>query len=65
MHNTIRVAALCTRTLDTAPIISVPGDLRAEVEQGKAWRLAAGHLAEWTEVHEKRIQRELELIELK
>lgn len=63
--NTIRAAALCTRTLDTAPIISVPGDLRAEVEAGKADRLAAGHIAEWTEVHEARIQRELELIELK
>lgn len=63
--NTIAAAALCTRTLDTAPIISVPGDLRAEVEAGKAWRLAAGHIVEWTEVHEARIRRELELIELK
>jgi len=63
--NTIAVAARACRTLDTAPIIRVPGDLRAEVENGKAWRLAAGHLPEWTEVHEARIQRELELIELK
>jgi len=64
-ENTRNAAGRACRRLDTAPIISVPGDLRAEVERGKAERLAAGHLSEWTDVHEARIQRELELIELK
>lgn len=65
VRNTHEVANSACRTLDTAPIIQFPGDLRAEVERGKAERIAAGHIAEWTEVHEARIQRELGLIELK
>lgn len=65
VRGTHEAAARCTRKLDTAPIISVPGDLRTEVARGREYRLSRGHIAEWTEVHEARVQRELELIELK
>lgn len=51
--------------LRTAPLIHVEGDLRALAETGKAERLAKGHIAEWTDVYEQRLQRELELIALK
>jgi hypothetical protein len=65
VRGTHEAAAKACRTLDTAPIISVPGDLRAEVEAGRQWRLEKGHIAEWTDVHAARVARELELIESK
>lgn len=51
--------------LRKAPIISVPGDLRELVKQGKSERLARGHIKKWTKVYEDRLKRELALIEEK
>lgn len=51
--------------LQTAPLIHVPGDLRALAEEGKAERLRKGHIAEWTAEYEERLQRELEVIAMK
>ena len=51
--------------LKAAPIISVPGDLRALVEDGRKMRLARGHIKEWSGEYQARLERELELIEAK
>jgi DNA polymerase III alpha subunit len=51
--------------LPFAPIIQVPGHLPSLVEEGKAYRLAAGHLEEWNEVYQQRLERELAMIEQK
>lgn len=59
------IAERCAGSLPSAPIISVQGDLRRLVEQGRIERLRLGHIAEWTEVHEARVQRELEVIAAK
>lgn len=48
--------------LAAAPIIHVPGDFVGEVMQGKAYRLAAGHIKEWTPEYEARLRRELQMI---
>lgn len=48
-----------------APIIRVDGDLPALCERGKQSRLKRGHIREWTQEYEARLQRELELIKQK
>jgi len=51
--------------LATAPLIRFDGDLRALAEEGKRGRLKRGHIAEWTEEYELRLQHELRIIEEK
>lgn len=51
--------------LQKAPLISVPGDLRALVKAGIKHRLERGHLAAWTPEYEARAERELSMIEEK
>lgn len=51
--------------LRKAPIISVPGDLRAVVEEGRQYRLKARHLREWTLEYQARLERELAMIDEK
>lgn len=63
--NTIAAAARCATELPKAPLIKVKGDLRAEVEKGRQYRLAAGHIRAWTPEHEARVAHELRLIEEK
>jgi len=48
-----------------APIIEVPGNLRKLVLDGKRFRLARGHIKEWTDEYEQRLQRELKMIKEK
>lgn len=48
-----------------APIISVRGNLRALTLKGKTDRLRRGHIKEWTQVYEDRLQRELAMIKEK
>lgn len=48
--------------LRKAPLISVPGDIRELVESGRQYRLERGHIAEWTEEYQARLERELALI---
>ncbi len=62
LYYTHEAAERAASALPFAPIIHLDGDLRAEVEAGKQERLRLGHIAEWTEVHEARIQRELDMI---
>lgn len=59
------IAARCAGALPTAPMIHVEGDLRRLVEEGRLERLRLGHIAEWTEAHEARVRRELEVIAAK
>jgi DNA-directed DNA polymerase III PolC len=56
------IAERCACKLPAAPIINFDGDLRALTEAGKAERIALGHIAEWTEEYERRMQRELAMI---
>jgi hypothetical protein len=63
VNNTIEVAERCASKLPVAPIIHIPGDLRAMAEEGKQRRLALGHISEWTQEYEDRLQRELKAIE--
>lgn len=66
VKNTIRAAEEASGCrVRTAPIIEVPGDLRALVMKGKAERLARGHIKVWTDVYEQRLVRELDLIKAK
>jgi len=63
VSNTIAAAAAASGCrLHRAPLISVPGDLRALVTAGKAERLASGQIKAWTDEYEARLKRELELI---
>ena len=66
VKNTQQAAEMCTGLqLRQAPIISVNGDIRAAVELGRRSRLERGHIAQWTEEYQARINRELDLIEEK
>ena len=56
---------LWTGELPTAPIISVEGDLRALTEEGRQYRLREGHIKDWTEEYQQRLDRELDMIEQK
>jgi len=62
LRNAHDIAASCASELPRAPLIKVDGDLRALAEEGKARRLALGHLDSWPEHYEARLQRELEMI---
>ena len=65
VNNTHEVAERCAGALPTAPIIHVDGDLRALAEGGRQRRLQLGHLPEWPQLYEDRLQRELSAIEAK
>jgi DNA polymerase III alpha subunit len=60
--STNEAAERCASELTTAPLIHYPGDLRAMSLVGKAYRLAAGHIAAWTDEYEARLERELKMI---
>lgn len=49
-------------TLPTAPIITVEGNLWSLVEEGKKYRLNAGHIDTWSTEYEDRMQREMDMI---
>lgn len=49
--------------LPQAPIIQVPGDLRAMAYAGRDRRLKLKHIAKWTKEYEDRLERELRAIE--
>lgn len=51
--------------LNKAPIIHTEGDMVAWARAGQAKRLAAGHIAEWTDAYEERLQEEIRQIQLK
>lgn len=63
--STFDAAAQASSDLPRAEIIRVAGDLRAEVRAGIEYRLARGHIREWTPDHQARVDRELQLIEEK
>ena len=65
VKNTHEVAERCAGALPTAPIIQVAGDLRALAEEGRQRRLRLGHLPDWPQLYEDRLQRELAAIEQK
>ena len=65
VRNTHEVAERCADKLLTAPIIEVAGDLRALAEAGRRYRLDSGHLPDWPQMYEDRLQRELAAIEAK
>ena len=48
--------------LRRAPIINVPGDLLQMAVAGRDYRLAKGHIKEWTNEYHARFEREMELI---
>jgi DNA polymerase III alpha subunit len=61
--NTMEVAErLRGVKLRQAPIINVPGDLAALIEEGRKYRLAAGHLKDWTPAYQQRLEREISMI---
>lgn len=64
--NTHEVAERCSGLkLARAPMICVDGDLRELVEAGRKYRLERGHIAQWTEEYQARLERELDLIKQK
>lgn len=63
--NTREVVERCATKLASAPLIHFPGDLTALARAGQEVRLRLGHIAEWTEVYEARLLRELAMIEKK
>lgn len=65
VKNTHEVAERCAGALLTAPLIHVEGDLRALAEEGRQRRLRLGHLPDWPQEYEDRLQRELTAIEAK
>jgi DNA polymerase III alpha subunit len=65
VRNTWDAAATATAELPKAPMIRAEADLWALVREGQAYRLAAGHIEEWTEEREARVQREMSVIAAK
>jgi len=66
LSNTRDVAAeLAGKDLPKAPLISLDGDLIALAREGQASRLKRGHIAEWTQAYEDRLQEEIKQIQLK
>jgi len=65
INNADEIAERCSSELLTAPLIKVVGDLRELSLEGKEERLTLGHIAEWTDVYERRLQRELDMIATK
>ena len=51
--------------LREAPIISVPGNLAELVEEGRKMRLSRGHIADWSDAYQSRLERELAMIKQK
>lgn len=62
VFNTHEVAERCAGKLQQAPLIHFTGDLRQLVLEGKATRLALGHIDVWTPEYEARMERELAMI---
>ena len=62
VYNVGEVAERCASTLPQAKIIRFDGDLTAMTQEGKAMRLALGHISAWTDEYEARMQHELLLI---
>jgi DNA polymerase III alpha subunit len=60
--NVHEVAARCATALPQAKLIRFDGDLNAMAREGQQMRLALGHIAEWTDEYEARMQRELAMI---
>lgn len=65
IYNTFAIAEQCTIELAKAPIINVPGDLRAMCSEGARSRVERGHIAEWNETYAMRLKTELEQIQAK
>ena len=61
-NNVHEIAERCASTLPQAKLIHFDGDLIAMAQQGKQMRIALGHIAEWTDEYEQRLQHELVLI---
>lgn len=53
---------LSGRKLRQAPMVHVVGDLPPLVEAGRKYRLNAGHIREWTQAYQDRLEREMALI---
>lgn len=65
IRNTREVAEMCANELPKAPIIQVPGDLRAMAYAGRDRRIRLGHIANWDKVYDDRLERELLAVEAK
>lgn len=61
-NNVHEIAERCASTLPQAKLIQFDGDLIALAQQGKQMRIALGHITEWTDEYEQRLQRELAMI---
>lgn len=61
-NNVHEIVERCASTLPKANLIHFDGDLIALAQQGKQMRIALGHIAEWTDEYEQRMQRELAMI---
>lgn len=62
VNNVHEIAERCASTLQQAKLIHFDGDLTALAAEGKTLRIKLGHIAEWTEEYEQRLQRELAMI---
>lgn len=62
VRGTREAAERCATKLTKASVISVPGDIRVLVEEGRRARLASGRIAAWTPEYAARLERELRLI---
>jgi DNA-directed DNA polymerase III PolC len=66
LNNTEAVANLCSgNKLKAAPIINVAGDLSELVLKGKEYRISQGHIKDWTQEYQERLERELAMIKKK
>lgn len=64
--NTCMVAdQLAGTELPKAPLIHFEGDMVKLIREGQASRLERGHIAEWTQEYEDRVQEEIKQIQLK
>lgn len=63
LRNTVEVAEKCTGALDVAPPLSVKGNFRKTVEEGRKQRLKLGHLASWPREYADRLKHEMSTIE--
>jgi len=61
VNNTFEASERCVSKLESAPMLSIAGDLWQWVMRGKAERLIAGQLI-WNEEYEKRIAYEMRII---
>lgn len=62
VNNVHEIAERCASKLPQAKLIQFDGDLIALAAQGKAMRISLGHISEWTDQYEQRLQRELAMI---